>query len=474
MVSKLERIYANLPVCLQNMAVSMQGWIYNRRRYGKAFNRHFAQLMKSQWLSADQFENLQVCRLRKLLREAIENVPYYRDSLEKFSGNVDLINLDNLRDIPIVESEDIRRGAQDFVNSERLKLGYDIGHTSGTSGSPILVKYDSESMQHNLAFRSRLYRWAGITGKEKSARFSGKPIMGVHNGPPYWRYNMPENQLLFSVYHLDGNSLSDYYEALIRHKIVYLDGYVSALFAIAKWINDHGQSSSWRPWVIITTAEMLMDFQREEIEKAFGCRVFNFYSSSEGAPFITQCPAGRMHLNPESGIVELLRLDDEYAEPGEEARMVVTSFFQRTMPLIRYSIGDTATLAEDQACPCGRQMPVIKHIGGRESDTLYSTERGPVGSTAASTIHNAIPWRIMASQIEQVDIDSFVFRYISNGEALNEAERTTILEEFHKRLGNSIEVTVELVDAIPKGPNGKSRLIISLCDSRRRKSKGGQ
>jgi hypothetical protein len=66
-----------------------------------------------------------------------------------------------------------------------------------------------------------------------------------------------------------------------------------------------------------------------------------------------------------------------------------------------------------------------------------------------------------------VGIDSFVFRYVPNGEALNEAEQSTILEQFYKRLGHSIKVTVELVDAIPKSPNGKSRLIIGLSDSKR-------
>ena len=222
--------------------------------------------------------------------------------------------------------------------------------------------------------------------------------------------------------------------------------------------------------MINTTAETLMDFQREEIEKAFGCKVFNHYSSSEGAPFVTECPAGRMHLNPESGIIEFLKPDGEPAEPGEEAEMVVTSFFQRTMPLIRYRISDIGALAEDQICPCGRQMPIVAYIGGRESDTIYTTERGRIGSAGLSTTFYKIPSRLKESQIEQVGADSFVFRYIPLEEPLSEKEKTIVIEQFGNRLGPSVEVDIQIVDHIAKGANGKARLIIGLPDKNKNRN----
>lgn len=467
MSSKLERIYSNMPVFLQNMAVSLQGWLYNRKRYTGKYCEYVDKLMRSQWFSAEQFREMQVIEFRKLLKDVMQNVPYYRDMLSKYSGKIDDIDLDSIREIPLLEKSLLRENTEQFIDKSRLKYGHDDGHTSGTSGFPLVWPYDLDSLKYDLAFRERQYRWAGLTGREKSARFSGRLLLGKHQDPPYWRYNKTENQWLFSAYHITDETVSLYYKAFEDFGLHFLDGYPSALFTIAKWINQQNKSGSWRPWAIFATAETLLDFQKDEIEQAFGSKIFNFYSSSEGAPFITQCEAGSMHLNPESGIVEFLRPDGTPAEPGEEAEMVVTSFFQRTMPLIRYRIGDTGALAQAQSCPCGRQMPIVKYIGGRESDTLYTTERGMIGSAGLSTVFYKIPSRINGSQLEQIDNNSFVFRYVPLNKPLTEQEKAVVYEQFKSRLGSSVTIDIQIVKEIPKSANGKSRLIIGMKKSNR-------
>ncbi len=464
MSSKLERIYASLPVSLQNLAVSFQGRCYAHKRYGKDYHRHVDELMRSQWLSAKAFEDLQTRELRLLILEAAENVPYYAETLGHLKGSIEDVTLADLKDIPFVEKEQLREETKSFINPSRLKYGYDEGHTSGTSGSALVWPYDSMSIQHDLAFRERQYRWAGITGKERSGRFSGRLLMGNHNAAPYWRHNRAENQWLFSTYHISEETLAAYCTAFKELGLAYLDGYPSALYSIAKWVNSEGNSRQWCPWAIITTAETLMDFQRAEIERAFGCRVFNFYSSSEGSPFITQCESGGMHINPESGIIEFLRADGGIAGPGEEAEIVVTSFFQKTMPLIRYRIGDTATIAEDSACSCGRMMPRIKCIGGRESDCFYTTERGRIGSAGLSTAFYKLPSRMRESQLEQIGKDRFLFRYVPLGTPLSEEEKLTVIQQFKARLGEKVNIEVRKVSRTIKGKAGKSRLLIGLKD----------
>jgi phenylacetate-CoA ligase len=462
MTSISERIYSRLPVWLQNVAVSYQGWKYNRRRYGKSYNASVNDLMRTQWLSDEKLRNLQITELQKMIREVKENVPYYRRIFGEISQSVENIALDSLSKIPLVEKSQIRTNMEDFINKSRLRYGWEEGHTSGTSGIPLVFPYDLASFQRNLSFRERQYRWGGLTGREKSARFSGRILLGKHRVAPYWRFNAGENQWLFSSYHITEETLPCYYEALKMLDVAYLDGYPSSIFNVARWIHEKGLSGSWRPWAVFTTGETLLDHHRSVIEEAFGCKVFNFYSSSEGAPFITQCPAGNMHINSESGIVEFLRPDGSIAEPGEQAEMVVTSFIQRTLPLIRYRIGDVGTLAENQNCPCGRKFPVVKYISGRESDVLCSTERGMVGSAGLSTALYKIPGRLKDSQIEQVGTDSFVFRYVPNEKELTEQEISIISEELYKRLGKSIEIKFEEVEEIRKGAHGKSQLVIGL------------
>ena len=57
---------------------------------------------------------------------------------------------------------------------------------------------------------------------------------------------------------------------------------------------------------VITGSEMLYDFQRERIERVFGCQVFDFYGMTERVAFAAQCERGRMHVNPEYGVLEIV------------------------------------------------------------------------------------------------------------------------------------------------------------------------
>jgi phenylacetate-CoA ligase len=468
----LHRIYHVMPISVQNLAVSVMGTMYRRKRYGGNYQTYVDNLMRSQWLDEDAFLRLQTDLLRTLLKDAVDHVPYYRKVLGKSRQLIENMTLNQLSEIPILEKEALRSNTEAFINQDRLKFGYEEGHTSGTSGAPLVWPYDCDSIQLDLALRERQYRWAGLTGQERSGRFSGRILMGRHAGPPYWRHNRPENQWLFSTYHMVDDTFPLYYEAVRQFDLQFLDGYPSALFSFAKWVNSHGKSGQWRPWAIFSTAETLTEYYRQEIERAFGCKVFNFYSSSEGAPFVTECVAGKMHANPESGIIELLRPDGSQAEPGEEGEMIVTGFFQRSMPLIRYRIGDRGTLSPDQTCPCGRSMPIFESIGGRESDMIYTTERGRMGSAGLSTAFYKVPSRLANSQLEQVGEDAFIFRYVVLGDPLTEDEIAIINNEFRGRLGDSVKIDLQSVSEIPKSSNGKTRLIVGLSPSKTRESQG--
>ncbi|MFH1417947.1 MAG: hypothetical protein ABII12_06650 [Planctomycetota bacterium] len=469
MAKMLERIYDWAPVRSQNWMVSIQGRLWARRRYNKAFRRYFSALMSSQWLSGEEFCRLQTERLRGLVHEAIQNVPYYRASLRSFEGKVHRLELSDLPSFPTVDKNVMRSRLPDFLNHSRLKYGYAEGHTSGTSGAPMVWPYDWDSYRMTFALRARQYYWAGFTGKEVSVRFSGRTLLGRRkSGPPFGRYNSAEKQWLFSSYHMTPETLPRYYDEMCVLQPAYVDGYPSALFALAKWINANVTDRVLRPWAIIATAETLEDFQREEIERAFACRVYDYYSSSEGAPFITQCQAGGKHINPESGLVEFLRDDGRSCEPDEPGEVVVTSFFQRSLPLIRYRIGDRGVASPEQ-CPCGRQMPLIRRILGREDDVLYSSERGEVGSAGVSTALYKLHGRMKETQIRQTHLDEYLVRYVPDGADLSDEEADTLLAELRARLGSVARIEVRKVEEIEKSARGKTRLVIGLPKEQRPK-----
>jgi phenylacetate-coenzyme A ligase PaaK-like adenylate-forming protein len=133
-----------MPVGVQNLMVTVKGWTFARKRYGKTFKAKVNALMRSQWFSCGQFRELQTTEFRKLLKEAMQNVPYYRDIFSKYSGKIDDIDLDSIREIPLLEKSLLRKDTERFINKSRLNYGYDEGHTSGTSGFPLVWPYDLE------------------------------------------------------------------------------------------------------------------------------------------------------------------------------------------------------------------------------------------------------------------------------------------------------------------------------------------
>ena len=140
---------------------------------------------------------------------------------------------------------------------------------------------------------------------------------------------------------------------------------------------------------MFTTSETLTPSQREVIERVFRCPVRNQYGSSEGAPFIMECRQGRLHIDVTSGVFEVVDADDQPAKSGE---VLVTSFYMRETPLIRYRIGDRITLSDEARCPCGWDSPLAASIEGRASDFIDIPGRGKIFASQIGDCVKHLHW----------------------------------------------------------------------------------
>jgi phenylacetate-coenzyme A ligase PaaK-like adenylate-forming protein len=71
------------------------------------------------------------------------------------------------------------------------------------------------------------------------------------------------------------------------------------------------------------------------------------------------------------------------APPGSAGQVLLTTLRNRVMPLLRYRIGDLASMAETP-CGCGRSLPVVAAIHGRANDLLRAADGSPVPPDAVS------------------------------------------------------------------------------------------
>lgn len=459
----LESLYSVSPVIFQNIMVSGQGLIFKRQRFNDNFENELkATIERSSW-SQERLNDWQFNMLIDFLNYAKSSSPYWSEKLSSIKIDIDIKDINDLRKIPIMEKESLRS-----LSDKVLSLSVDPASliktsTSGTTGSPMQVGLTCTDMQKRMAFLYRMLNLFNIEPMARSVRFSGRTIFPRANkNKIFWRYNKSMNQLLMSSYDLHPDNLKLYIEKLINYRPVFIDGYPSSIYILARFINANGYSGQIRPKAIMTTAETLEDFQKLEIQEAFGhCPVINQYASSEGAPFITQDPDGELVVNTDSGVFEFVKPGtDEPAKPGELAEMLVTSFTTHAYPLIRYRIGDSVLLPKTPRVSCFWGMPVVEKIIGRQDDIIFTEDRGYVGRL--DPVFKKSPSTIIESQIEQVSINKFILRVVPDHRSgYDSSQLDGIVNEMKLRLGN-VEVEVEECISIPRGASGKLRAVIGF------------
>ena len=368
------QLYSTLPIWLQHCAVSAQGFRFRTwRNNPRRMDRYLSDLLVSQHWSAEQFLECQTVLLRQTLENAFEHVPYYRDLANELGCRAaDFAAPDAFQKFPVLDKSTVRGHEGEFYATNIPGWKCWRGGTSGTTGTPLALRTTSDAMARAWAFVARLRRWAGVENPclPRRVQFTGRNIVpGTQSRLKhvYWRHNWPGRALLMSTCHISRETIRSYVAAMTRFAPELIDGYPSALIAVVRSARFVGVELP-TPRAIITTAETLEPAIKQEIEEAFRCNVFNQYAASEPSCLWGTCEAGTMHISPEYGISEILGRDGKAAKPGEEGEVVVTSFLNPAMPLIRYRLGDMAVLGAATLCACGRAMPIVECVVGRRDD----------------------------------------------------------------------------------------------------------
>lgn len=445
------RLFYRLPIPFQNLLVSLYGLMLYQQRYTGVYKKYLKRYAEKDYGDLRREQRLQNRKFMHLLQYSVSNSPFYRE----FYKDVPLEEIKSAADIgklPILTKEILRDNLNRIYTVPRRKSL--IFYTGGTTGIPLKVRKRRRDVQKRMAYLDAYKLSFGFrNNKMKSARFFGKKIIeAVPKRPVFWRNNYAGRQRLYSTYHLTKENLPYYIADLNRYKPAAIDGFVSAIYTIAKYMEDNGIKPAFTPKAVFTTSETVLPYHRDTIEKVFGCPLSDQYASNEGAPFIIQCPKGSYHEAVDTGIFEHL--------PGEDGvRLLVTGFDTFGTPLIRYDIGDMIIPAnKEKSCSCNSAHPVIAGISGREAAFLV-TEKGKVSQVQLSVLISSLSG--LASQmqfIQKKDGSIQVLCILTGEDRKNAGER--ILTETAAFFGRDTRVTLEITDSLPRQNSGKFQLIL--------------
>jgi phenylacetate-CoA ligase len=460
------RIYDVAPTLAQHALTTLRGVQLRRLRYTDATWARLEELEQSQWWPASRARDYQLLRLRELVAHAAQTTPLYIEKYKRAGVNASALrSLEDLAKLPVLSKEEFRKGSEQAISSKFSRKGMWLANTSGTSGMPLHAFYTHRAMQERTALCERAYRWYTPGKFRRRASFTGKLIVPVDRpARALHRKNLALNQYLFSAHHLTEELLPRYVDELAAIGPQQIDGILSPMFVVAQHAIAIGRTGEVRPNVVFPTSETLWEHMRASLAKAFGCKVANFYGSQEGAPIAYECPQGGFHICPESGIFEVLRPNGDPCQPGEVGDLVVTAFTSEGTPLIRYAIGDVASLSA-KTCECGRAMPLLESVHGRADDMFYTTERGVV--PRVDSAFKSIPSSILATQVAQTGPDEFEVRIAVDRTAYQDSQGEQLLHNLTDYLGRRVKLRLKQMDSIPTTKGGKVRAQVNEYRSER-------
>ena len=414
---------------------------------------------RDQWLSPEQLATLQWQRLKRLLEHCYREVPYYQRQWRELGITPDDIrSLDDYARLPMLTKADIRAHGDELeARSWRKRMLYK--NTSGSTGEPLRFGYTRESNDRRTAVMFRGYGWAGAPPGRRSLVIWGGGV-GSPTLARRWKdqlYHAAFGRRIVNSFHMTEANMGEYADLIDNYRPEVLLGYFGPLLRLAQWLLATGRRVH-PPKAFIVNGEAMHDFQREIVEKAFGCPAFNTYGCREFMMIAGECDQHHgMHVNMDHLVVE--RVQPPGAKLDElTGEAIVTDLYNYGMPFIRYATGDLIT-ASSRPCTCGRGLPLITQVEGRMLDAVRTPDGRILPGMFFPVLLKEVPgvhqYQIVQRQLDQLDLS------LVRNAAFNDDSLAMIHREIHKVLGDSIAVNCRFVDEIPLTRSGKTRLTIS-------------
>jgi len=410
----------------------------------------YAALLRSQYWRPEKLESYREQQLERTLRAAAK-IPFYAERLGTAPQASDL------RRLPVLKRSEVEPLSLSVRSLYPLGTRFVEGRSSGTSGVAVKLLFDSSHQRGRNAARTRYLRVNGWNPLGRTVWFAGARLL-TESDPDY----QAEAELIrrfasFGVkFFPTGMPFSEQATLLARLRAVFVYGFPSGIDGILRALEETGQSlPSLRH--VLCGGEVMDDSLRERARRRLGLDLRDNYGSTE-AFLAFQCPEGSYHVNAEHVLIEIVDEASHEAAAGEMGKVLVTTLENYLMPLVRYEIGDYAIAARG-GCACGRTLPLLGRVLGRETNLFRRPDGSLESSWPAVGILRGFP-EVKLFQIVQKSIVQICVRYVADRPLTPESE-TRIQAKFRGHLGDQTAVAFEQVAEIGRTPGGKFMVTVS-------------
>ncbi len=420
--------------------------------------RHLSGILK------DQSRNL-----RHTLDHAARTVPYYKDLFLRLGlSPLDIRTIDDLKFLPIIEPEDLRRNPEAFVSPAKPLQNYLRIQSAGSTGVPRTIYHDKASLLRSAAHGQRARDvWKGLLHHRYGYRLA--MIIPMPSSTlelqRFWENHVllpprtPTERRFFSLFEPPEKLVPLLNE--FRPDVIY--SYGSYLDILVHHLAQSGASFHC-PRLIITSSSVLSETTRSFLERNLSVPVFNAYQAVEALKIGFECEEHHgIHINTDLYPVRIVDQAGRAVPEGEAGDIIVSNLVNRATVLLNYRIGDTAAYLRG-ACPCGRTLPLLAWIDGRSDDCLELPSGRIIHPQALCRIFRDEPL-VWQYQILQLTPGRIRVELVTLKMGDQPAIRYRVEKKFLDIVGSGVSLEVGFVPSIKPTPGGKRRAVTSYCRS---------
>jgi phenylacetate-CoA ligase len=406
--------------------------------------------------SAEEMASRRDARVRSIVRFAYEHVPWYgRVMRELRLVPDDIRTAADLALLPIVRHEDLSTAPAEFLPRHVRMADLLELRTSGSTMISRKIYHDSEGIVAGWAVKLReraiRERRIGETRyRSASLTLDGNPTR-VRNhfrviAPAVWKL-IPEGRK-FSVFE-DSTWLV---EALREWRPQHLSGYGSSVGRLFRYLAESGESMPL-PKAVTFSSDAMAPMERSIIETDFGIPVQGIYSATEAFSIGFECGEGEgYHVNEDVSVVRIVNGEGRAVDTGTRGSIVLSNLVNRGTVLLNYQLGDAGSPV-DEPCPCGRPLPRIRLLDGRDTTWIERADGTP--------IHQYRLFLALASlglsrwQVVQTGITTFLVRTIPGSGQERSRIEAEIRSSMGELIGPGLDITIEYPSDLERTRNGK-------------------
>lgn len=419
------------------------------------------------YFSEKKLHELRDRRLRRIVQYAAKTVPYYRDFFQREGINPGQIKtVADLDRLPLVDKQELRKDPSRFLSNSALGKNSIAFLTSGSTGLPLNIHHDSNSLLANIAFGERQREViTGICGRKVGYREALISYDGCVSTKVWDFYEkktyipVRPQRLLIPI----SKTIEAVVQELNRFRPNVLIGYGSYLEAFFKTIYSM-EVNIQLPQVLLYGGDAMTNAGRDFIEEKFGVPVLSTYQAMECFKIGFFCEnRENFHLHEDLCHVKIVNADGEEVADDEKGEVVISNLVNRGTVLLNYRLGDIASIS-NRKCSCGRTLSLLSEIEGRVEDIIILPD--------GQFVHPRVVWSIfkhknevLQYQLIQHELMRFELKLVTGGQETVNGFLNELLTDLREVLGESSTIEAEFYNELPRQNRGKFRSVMSYCKS---------